>query len=180
MSQLIGTCLWFDRNAKEAFNFYENIFEEIANPIVDPSRTFYINIENAPSIVFEDKLVSELKKNGYAASAKEKAAIVYLLNSYQYPQKEKQLGTGQLGPSPPSFFSACDTPLPSLWHACRCLWWLQNAALECICTSGSQTKGVGRQLMASGQGPTLTNQSCAARASLGLPFPGQVISQVRP
>jgi len=41
MSQLIGTCIWFDGNAKEAFNYYQNIFKEIELLSENPFAVVY-------------------------------------------------------------------------------------------------------------------------------------------
>jgi len=41
MSQSIGTCLWFDGNAKEAFNYYQNIFKEVELISENPFAVVY-------------------------------------------------------------------------------------------------------------------------------------------
>ena len=41
MSQLIGTCIWFDGNAKEAFNYYQNIFKGVELDSENPFAVVY-------------------------------------------------------------------------------------------------------------------------------------------
>ncbi len=41
MSQLIGTCIWFDGNAKEAFKYYQNIFKEVELLSENPFAVVY-------------------------------------------------------------------------------------------------------------------------------------------
>ena len=41
MTQSIGTCLWFDRNAKEAFNYYQNIFKDVELISENPFAVVY-------------------------------------------------------------------------------------------------------------------------------------------